>query len=91
MPGLFLPAGSLRAARVEQAAVGTTYGYGTLVLVRWTHGRRTLDTAFRAMQPRRHAEIVDAVERLTAQPEAAEQHPAQHPTDTATASPEVAP
>ncbi len=36
LPGLFLPAETLRAARVEQAPVGTAYGYGAL-------GCRSLD------------------------------------------------
>lgn len=81
-PGVFLPSAALRGGRLGSGAPGSVQGPGGFVAVTWTHRRQTLDTAFRADLPRRHAEVVDAVDRLLARQPAG-------PTDPRT--PEVAP
>jgi hypothetical protein len=65
-PALFIPAKALVAAHVERPEAGSQLGPGSLVVISWAHGRRRLDSGFRADAPRRHVEVVDAVGRVVA-------------------------
>jgi hypothetical protein len=70
-PALYVPAGAVRAVRLDRAIAGKVVEEGGLVVVTWEHGGRRLDTGVR---PRSAADAValrDAVRRLLEEGEAA--------------------
>ena len=65
-PDLFLPAGRLLDARLEPALAGTVVGQGGLLVLRWQHGDRMLDTGIRADDKSGYRAWLTAVDALTA-------------------------
>lgn len=53
-PALSIPAGALRAVRVDRAAAGRAVRSGEYLILTWSHGDRLLDSAVR---PDRRAEL----------------------------------
>jgi hypothetical protein len=67
-PDVVIPASDLQGARIEPGMAGKFVGPSGLVVVRWQHGERALDTGFRAREIGRQAELVDAINALADDP-----------------------
>lgn len=63
-PRLFLPAASLRAARLAPGLAGHVVGAGGLLVVRWQLGDVLVDTGFRADDKTRYPEWVRSISGL---------------------------
>lgn len=64
-PDVFVPAATVTGARLDRAAAGKAAARDELVVVTWTLGARTLDTAFRPRHADRREPLVAAVAGLT--------------------------
>ncbi|EST20191.1 hypothetical protein [Streptomyces niveus] len=57
----FVPAGQLRAARLDKGIAGKVLAEGGLLILTWQHGDRLLDSGFRSDRAAEHTAWVDAV------------------------------
>lgn len=57
----FVPAGQLRAARLDKGIAGKVLAEGGLLILTWQHGDRLLDSGFRSDRAAEHAEWVEAI------------------------------
>ncbi|WP_107434124.1 hypothetical protein [Streptomyces niveus] len=57
----FVPAGQLRAARLDKGIAGKVLAEGGLLILTWQHGDRLLDSGFRSDRAAEHAAWVEAI------------------------------
>ncbi|MFF2673284.1 hypothetical protein ACFVTT_31540 [Streptomyces niveus] len=57
----FVPAGQLRAARLDKGIAGKVLAEGGLLILTWQHGDRLLDSGFRSDRAAEHSAWVDAI------------------------------
>ncbi|MFF2644384.1 hypothetical protein ACFVUB_31620 [Streptomyces niveus] len=57
----FVPAGQLRAARLDKGIAGKVLAEGGLLILTWQHGDRLLDSGFRSDRAAEHTAWVDAI------------------------------
>ncbi|WP_405800750.1 hypothetical protein [Streptomyces sp. NBC_01506] len=57
----YIPAGQLRAARLDKGIAGKVLAEGGLLILTWQHGERLLDSGFRSDRAAEHAAWVEAV------------------------------
>lgn len=57
----FVPAGQLRAARLDKGIAGKVLAEGGLLILTWQHGERLLDSGFRSDRAAEHTAWVEAV------------------------------
>lgn len=57
----FVPAGRLRAARLDKGIAGKVLAEGGLLILTWQHGDRLLDSGFRSDRAAEHAGWVEAI------------------------------
>ncbi|MFC8078873.1 hypothetical protein ACFUN8_25455 [Streptomyces sp. NPDC057307] len=60
----FVPAGQLRAARLDKGIAGKVLAEGGLLVLTWQHGDRLLDSGFRSDRAAEHTAWVEAVNRV---------------------------
>jgi carbamoyl-phosphate synthase small subunit len=58
---LFVPATDLAGIRLDRAHAGKVVAGKGILVLSWRHGGRVLETGFRAHDPHRHQELVDAI------------------------------
>lgn len=58
----FIPAGSLRGARLDKGIAGKVLAEGGLLIVTWSHGDRQIDSGFRSDHAAEHAAWVEALD-----------------------------
>lgn len=61
----FIPAGRLRAARLEKGIAGKVLTEGGLLVITWEHGGKVLDSGFRSHRAAEHNAWVEAVDHMT--------------------------
>ncbi len=61
----FVPAASLRGARLDKGIAGKVLTEGGLLVITWEHGGRQLDSGFRSERAADHPAWVEAIETLT--------------------------
>lgn len=66
----FVPAGQLRAARLDKGIAGKVLAEGGLLVLTWQHGDRLLDSGFRSDRAAEHTAWVEAVNRMNQTPTA---------------------
>jgi hypothetical protein len=64
-PDFFIPAASLRGARLDKGIAGKVLIEGGLLVITWEHGGRTLDSGFRSDRAADHPAWAEAIETLT--------------------------
>ena len=69
----FIPTPALQAVRLDNAACGKAYGPGGVVVVTWSLGTQTLDTAIRLDDVRTHSKLVADIQPMCAAKEGAVQ------------------
>ncbi|MET4925025.1 hypothetical protein P3L51_22175 [Streptomyces sp. PSRA5] len=57
----FVPAGQLRAARLDKGIAGKVLAEGGLLILTWQHGDRLLDSGFRSDRAAEHTAWVEAI------------------------------
>ncbi|MEV0779685.1 hypothetical protein ACIBLA_12630 [Streptomyces sp. NPDC050433] len=57
----FVPAGRLRAARLDKGIAGKVLAEGGLLILTWQHGERLLDSGFRSDRAAEHTAWVEAI------------------------------
>ncbi|MFI6082061.1 hypothetical protein ACIBBB_13960 [Streptomyces sp. NPDC051217] len=60
----FVPAGQLRAARLDKGIAGKVLAEGGLLILTWQHGDRLLDSGFRSDRAAEHTAWVEAVNSM---------------------------
>ncbi|MFD3520677.1 hypothetical protein [Streptomyces sp. NPDC058653] len=60
----FVPAGRLRAARLDKGIAGKVLAEGGLLILTWQHGDRLLDSGFRSDHAAEHTAWVEAVDLM---------------------------
>jgi hypothetical protein len=61
----FVPAASLREARLDKGIAGKVLAEGGLLVVTWAHGDKLLDSGFRSDRAAEHAAWVEAITTMT--------------------------
>jgi len=61
----FIPAGSLRGARLDKGIAGKVLAEGGLLIITWQHGDRQIDSGFRSDRAAEHAAWVEALAATT--------------------------
>ncbi|MER7174111.1 hypothetical protein [Streptomyces mesophilus] len=61
----FIPAASLREARLDKGIAGKVLAEGGLLVVTWAHGDKLLDSGFRSDHAAEHAAWVEAINSMT--------------------------
>lgn len=61
----FIPAASLREARLDKGIAGKVLAEGGLLIVTWEHGDKLLDSGFRSDHAAEHAAWVEAINSMT--------------------------
>lgn len=77
----FIPAGSLRGARLDAGIAGKVLAEGGLLVITWQLGDRLIDSGFRSDHAAEHTAWVDTLTELTGGPSDAAAH--QHDTEGA--------
>lgn len=60
----FVPAGQLRAARLDKGIAGKVLAEGGLLILTWQHGDRLLDSGFRSDRAAEHTAWVEAINSM---------------------------
>ncbi|WP_055557537.1 hypothetical protein [Streptomyces sp. NBRC 110028] len=58
----FIPAASLRGARLDKGIAGKVLAEGGLLIITWSHGDRRIDSGFRSDHAAEHAAWVEALD-----------------------------
>ena len=68
---LFVPTSQLVGVRRDRGHAGKVVAGNGLLVLTWRHGGQELETGFRAQDPRRHGELVEAISGMIREAEAA--------------------
>ncbi|MFG2626088.1 hypothetical protein [Streptomyces sp. NPDC048473] len=61
----FVPAASLREARLDKGIAGKVLPEGGLLIITWAHGDKLIDSGFRSDRSAEHPAWVEAIDQLT--------------------------